>query len=207
MQNVCIVDTGISNTRSLVNALNFLNIKVTVIETSSQIKSANCLIIPGVGSFDKMMTFLENKNMTTAIISAVNNSTPILGICSGMQVLFTSSEEGEKEGLNILKGHLKKLTFESKKFNKVPNTGFRKVNFGNLNFELFKKEFGFFYFNHSYVLMSEEFSGDFDSCMHNKEFVASFRKNNIFGMQFHPEKSHEDGLMLLKNFIKYSLSN
>ena len=204
MQNLHVINTGTSNITSLINALNFLNLKTKIIVSHYQINEADCLILPGVGSFDNVMNALETKKMILPIINAVKNNIPILGICIGMQVLFTSSEEGKKKGLNFLNGRFKKLIFKSEETHKVPNTGFREVNFGKTNcLSIAPKSKGYFYFNHTYALKADDFYDDFDSCMHNELFVASFKKNNIFGMQFHPEKSQSNGLSLLKQFAKY----
>ena len=207
MSEVCIIDTGTSNIKSIVNAITHLNFKNKVIKKEKEINEARCIILPGVGSFDKVMQSIKKNNLADPIRRAVlENEIPILGICIGMQVLFSHSEEGKEKGLDFLRGKIKKLPYISQSSYKVPNTGFREVIFSNSN-PLITKDIqkSPLYFNHSYGLLSEKFNYIHDKSIHNNQIVASFNYKNIFGMQFHPEKSQEFGLYLLKNFIELNL--
>ena len=209
MSRIKIIDTGASNIKSIFNAINYLGYNAEIVRKSNQLVDTQCIILPGVGSFDKVMQSIKAYNLINPLKKAViQEKIPILGICIGMQILFNKSEEGKECGLNFINGTIKKLPYIISSFNKVPNTGFREVLFDTKN-PLLTKDIkkGYLYFNHSYGLMSESFSHKHDRSTHNKTFVASFNYKNIFGMQFHPEKSQIFGLYLLKNFIDLSYGN
>ena len=208
MYNINIINTGASNIKSITNAVTHLKYEYDIIYNKKDFDIPKCLILPGVGSFDKVINSLKEQDLIQTLKDLViKDKVPILGICAGMQVLFTRSEEGNEDGLNLIKGNVKKLKYKNNSFYKVPNTGFKEVNFSVSNKLLpseIKKEA--LYFNHSYGVLSEEFIYKHDFTNHNKPFVASFNYNNIFGMQFHPEKSQMLGLLLLKNFIELSVN-
>jgi len=149
---------------------------------------------------------MKSNDLITPIKQAViNKRIPILGICVGMQIFFSESEEGKQSGLNLINGQVNKLSYNHSLKLKVPNTGFREVFFSDHNPLIYKEiKKGFLYFNHSYGISSKSFINDHDFSVHSENFVASFSMDNIFGMQFHPEKSQKFGLFLLKNFIDYS---
>ena len=206
MSKVLIIDTGASNIKSIANAINYLNFEYDIIKTAKKLNDAKCIILPGVGSFDRVMKSIKKRELDQSLKKAVlENKIPLLGICVGMQILFDRSDEGKEKGLCFLKGEIKKLTFSKNSKHKVPNTGFREVVFSNCN-PLINQEMkmAHLYFNHSYALMSDKLSFDHDKSDHNNIFVASFNYKNIFGMQFHPEKSQQFGLYLIKNFIELS---
>ena len=208
MSKILIIDTGTSNIKSMANAINHLNFKYEIINTDKKLSNAKCIILPGVGSFDRVMQSIKKKKLDKSLkIAVLENKIPVLGICIGMQILFDKSEEGKEDGLSLLSGKIRKLTYSNHSKHKVPNTGFREVFFSNCNPLVSEKtKKGHLYFNHSYALMSEKLSFNHDKSVHNNEFVASFNYKNIFGMQFHPEKSQKFGLYLIKNFIELSNS-
>ena len=209
MKNLFVIDTGTSNVKSLLNAIKFLKYEPIIFNDKMNLDDADCIILPGVGSFDGVMNTMNNNDFINPIRKAIiERKTPILGICVGMQIFFSESEEGKVPGLSLIKGKIVKLSFNPLSNFKVPNTGFREVFFSGRNLLIskeMKKEFA--YFNHSYGLASKDFTLPHDFSTHNKNFVASFNINNIFGMQFHPEKSQKFGLLLLKNFIEFSFRN
>jgi glutamine amidotransferase len=199
---ISILDLGISNIKSIENSLNYLGVKYKKINTKNDIKVANKIIIPGVGSFDYAMEYLEKKNFISNIEDfCLNKKKPILGICLGMQIFFKNSEEGKKKGLNFIDLSVSKLK-TSNKF-KVPNVGYSQNN-DYKNSDIFKNlEDGLsFYFTNSYaVKVCKNFNFDNSSSVnHSFKFYGSIRKNNIFGVQFHPELSHTAGLLILQNF-------
>jgi len=208
MSQICVIDTGTSNIKSIVNAITHLGFEPKVVNKDHEIIKAKCIILPGVGSFDKVMKSIKAHNLVQPLNNAViKNKIPILGICIGMQILFNLSDEGKEVGLNLIDGNIKKLIYKKETFHKVPNNGFREVFFSPSN-PLISKEIQkeHLYFNHSFGLLSKEFKYKHDVFIHNNQFVASFNHKNIFGMQFHPEKSQQFGLFLLKNFIQISLN-
>ena len=207
MFQISILDTGTSNIKSVVNAVKHLNFLPVIIKEEKEINNAELIILPGVGSFDKVMQSIKSKNLLHPLRDVVlKKHIPILGICIGMQILFEKSDEGNENGLGLMCGNIKKLDYNVKSIHKVPNTGFKRVFFNSSNFLVPKNTTEApLYFNHSYGLLSEDFLFSHDVCKHNSEFVASFNHNNIFGMQFHPEKSQQIGLYMLKQFIKIGL--
>ena len=204
MSKTIIIDTGTSNIKSIANAISYLNFDYEIINKFKKLDDASCIILPGVGSFDRVMRFIKTKELDKSLETAVlENKIPLLGICIGMQILFTKSDEGKEEGLNFLTGQIKKLKFSNNSKYKVPNTGFREVVFSNNNpLVNQQKKIAHLYFNHSYALMCKDINFIHDQSVHNNKFVASFNFNNIYGMQFHPEKSQKFGLYLIKNFIE-----
>lgn len=204
---ISILDLEISNIKSLENSLGYLGIKYKKISTNNDIKFANKIIIPGVGSFDYAMQYLEKKKFISNIQDfCLNKKKPILGICLGMQIFFKDSEEGKKKGLNFFDLSVSKLK-TSNKF-KVPNVGYSQ-NFGYKNSDIFKnlENSLSFYFTNSYgVKVSKNVNFDnFSSVNHSFKFYGSIKKKNIFGVQFHPELSHAAGLLILRNFANLKL--
>lgn len=175
---ISILDLEISNIKSLENSLSYLGIRYTKITTKNDIKFANKIIIPGVGSFDYAMQYLEKKKFISNIEDfCLNKKKPILGICLGMQIFFKDSEEGKKKGLNFFDLSVSKLK-KSNKY-KVPNVGYSQ-NFGYKNSDIFKnlENSLSFYFTNSYgVKISKNFNFDnFSSVNHSFKFYGSIKK-------------------------------
>lgn len=199
-----IIDTGTSNSFSIQRALKHLNFDAHMTNKPSKIQMASKIILPGVGNFDSAIQSLRNNDLIDPILdAALVNKIPILGICVGMQILFESSSEGYHKGLGLVPGNLKKLELNNTHHFKVPNTGFKevKLNTENLiNKGLSTREY--FYFNHSYCSFDDNDFQITDWAEHTSKFVASFQNENIFGVQYHPEKSQLTGLKVLDNFMK-----
>jgi glutamine amidotransferase len=199
---IFILDLEISNIRSLENSLDYLGIKYKKINCKDDIKIAKKIIIPGVGSFDYAMKYLEKKKYISHIKDfSLNKKKPILGICVGMQIFFNKSDEGKKKGLNFFDLSVSKLK-PSNQF-KVPNVGYSNCN-DYKKLDLFKnlEDSLSFYFTNSYgVKVSKNYNFDnYSFVNHNFKFYGSVKKNNIFGVQFHPELSHAAGLAILRSF-------
>ncbi len=197
-----IIDYGMGNIRSVVSAFKYLGIDDIVVSNKYEdIKSADKLLLPGVGSFRKAMSNIKDKNIDKYLEEVVlQDKKPILGICLGMQLLGSFSEEdGSTEGLNYIDMKCKKFSIKDLK---VPHVGFNQVNI-NTNSILFSdfSDKSDFYFTHSY---KAEANIDIcqSTCVYGDEFIVSYEKDNIIGVQFHPELSQNNGLKLLKNFIK-----
>lgn len=201
---IAIVDYGLGNIHSVVNALNFLGIKSKLESDPEAIKSYDRLILPGVGAFGDAMDRLKATGMDEAVISYANSGKALLGVCLGLHLLFEKGFEfGEHNGLGILKGEVVK--FDESKFDKalkIPHMGWNTCEFkqsSKLNAGLKSSEY--FYFVHSYHVLCDE-NIVLCSTNYGYDFTSGVAFENIFGMQPHPEKSHNVGLKMLKNFVE-----
>ena len=157
-----------------------------------------CLVLPGVGSFDSCISFLDENELRDKIIKHHASDGFIIGICLGMQICFSSSEEGELKGLSLIKGNVKRIPLGE---HKVPNIGWRQFD-----------GIGNFYFMHSFAVLDNDFNNKEAITQslwlnHNSGILASFRSKNGFFFQFHPEKSYEFGDRLLEDIINESENN
>lgn len=199
---ITIVNYGMGNIFSVKNALNYLGVEYEFSNNPDIISNAEKIILPGVGSFKKAMQNIVSMGIDNAICQAANRGTPVLGICLGMQLLGKSgTEDGFTLGLGLYDGIVER--FPSKHSIKIPHVGFNEVQKPEKTV-LYKniKDQSDFYFVHSYRMSSVNETG-VAYCSYGERFIASFESNNIFGTQFHPEKSQTNGLILLKNFIEY----
>jgi len=196
-----IIDLQFGNLGSLSNMLNYLSIKSEISNDIKKILSAKKLIFCGVGSFDNAMKRIhENKELKETIDYVVlEKKIPILGICLGMHLMMDKSEEGKLKGLSWIKGSVKKFT-PNKNF-KVPHMGWNylEINKENILTNLSSND-AKYYFVHSYYVDLENKSQCIFSTNHFINFASGFNHENIFGIQFHPEKSHKHGMNILKNF-------
>ena len=198
---VSLLDYGISNIKSLSNALKKIDINHEIIQNLNNTVNSKALIIPGVGSFPKAISILKEKEIFSQIQSYAKSKKPILGICLGMQILFSKSYEFEEtNGLNLIEGSVKKIPEESVK---LPNIGWRKLLQKNQSNDFKTSHKNNFYFVHSYYVEPKNIKV-IKYLINYEEFQipAIVQYKNIYGFQFHPEKSGEDGLVLLKNFFK-----
>ena len=201
---IAIVDYNMGNLASVQNAFAKLG-KDTVVESDpSKFKDYDKLILPGVGAFGDAMEHLRERNMVNAIREFAALNKPIFGICLGMQLLFESSEEfGEHEGLGLIKGHVK--AFDESKFSeplKVPHMGWNRMF--TTEHELFEglDENHYLYFVHTFHVTCTDENDIIGETDYGYKFTSAVAHNNIMGIQPHPEKSHENGLKILENFIK-----
>lgn len=204
-KKVCIVDYGMGNITSIENSLKFLSIKYDVISNYKEFKNYSHMILPGVGSFKTAMKNLKKRKLDQQIKYLVkNDKIKILGICLGMQLLGKSSKEnGKTNGLGLMNYKVDKL--KKRKNLKIPHVGFNQIRIKKNQNHFFDKisNNADFYFVHSYkISLSKKFNFDFCTCNYENDFLAGFNKGNIFGAQFHPEKSQSNGLTLLFNFLK-----
>ena len=202
---VGIIDYGISNITSVLNAFLYLGCNVKIVSESKELSDFTHLVLPGVGSFPKGMENLIVKGYDEAISNEVEKGKPILGLCLGMQLFAESGEEFKlTNGLGLIEGHIAKIdTGESGL--RLPHIGWNKVTFKNNSVMASGvPESPAFYFVHSYSYSNPNESYVTGICDYSNEVVAFIEKDNIFGAQFHPEKSQADGLLLLKNFTKVS---
>ena len=192
------------NTWSVISAIKYLGFNCELSNNIEKISNAEYIILPGVGSFKKGIQRLKDLGLFTLLKNKkFLKGKKILGICLGFQLLGVSStEEGYENGLNLIPLKVDKFKF-NKTHLKIPHIGFNSVNF-HYQDKLFLglKNEADFYFVHSYRFINKPLSGSISTCHYGQDFIATYHKDNIFGTQFHPEKSQSNGLILLKNFFE-----
>ena len=202
---VAIIDYGMGNIQSLSNSLEYLGAEVHVTSKHEELQNFSTFFLPGVGSFKLAVDNLKKLNLFDEIKNQVLiKKKKILGICLGMQLLGNSStENGFSEGLKFLNNNVTKFNEEKKFSLRIPHVGFNNLSQISENFDLFNKinELDNFYFVHSYKMRLNSNNKTFACCDYEIEFLAAFQRENIFGVQFHPEKSQSSGLVLLRNFL------
>jgi imidazole glycerol-phosphate synthase subunit HisH len=202
---IAIVDYGLGNILAFLNVYNRLNIPVIVAKSAADLRNATKLILPGVGSFDHAMQQLDQSGMRQLVEQLVmHNKIPVLGICVGMQMLAKSSEEGKLPGLGWIDGVVKKFDLSTMSASiKLPHMGWNDVN-PMLAGGLFKgmEQDSRFYFLHSFYFECHQQSNILALSDYGGNFSCAVRQDNVYGVQFHPEKSHHFGSQLLKNFAE-----
>lgn len=204
---IAIVDYGVGNLFSLRSSLNAIGEDNIITSDKEIIKKADRIILPGVGAFSDAIRKLRDSGLDKVIIDEVNNKKPLLGICLGMQLLFDKSfEYGEHTGLGLIKGNIKPIKDVINNNLKVPHMGWNGLIFKVKDNPLFKyiKDGDCVYFVHSYYATDCN-ENVIATAEYDKELTASVCKNNVFGCQFHPEKSGEVGLKILKAFCEETL--
>jgi glutamine amidotransferase len=198
--NVALIDLKLNNIFSIYKLLKLLNFKITIIDSYNDLEKFNILVLPGDGSFKEGMKMLKKNKLITPILKfSKNKNKKIIGICLGMQLLFENSNEfGFTKGIGIIKGKVRRLY---EKYDVVPNIGWRQIIVPNIKV-LKKFNQKFFYFAHSFHAIPEDKNLIASHIIHGKRKICSLVINqNIFGMQFHPEKSHNYGISLVKKII------
>lgn len=199
---IVVIDYNMGNIGSVKNALKHLGVEAVISNKKAEIEKATHLILPGVGAFDDGVKKLKELGLIEILkIEVLEKKKPFLGICLGMQLLAEEGEEnGNHQGLGWIKGKVRRFQV-SEEVLRLPHIGWNDVSpkedsllFRDTNPQIF-------YFVHSYFLEPEEKEIISASCEYGERFAAAIQKNNIFGVQFHPEKSQKSGLALLKNFI------
>jgi glutamine amidotransferase len=200
---IAIIDYGMGNLRSVEKGFIKVGVDVKVTNRPEDVLKADGVVLPGVGAFRDCMSELGNLNLTGAIVDAIKKGKPYLGICLGLQVLFSESEEfGKCRGLDILKGDVIRFDLEDKEM-KIPQMGWNQISIKKKN-PLFDgiPDKSYFYFVHSYYVSPEDSSIIATTTDYGIEFTSSVWTENIYAVQFHPEKSQALGLQLLRNFGK-----
>jgi len=200
---ITIIDYGLGNIRAFTNVYERLNIKTKLAHTADDLKDAKKIILPGVGSFDHAITLLNNSGMRDALDKLVmENKVPVVGICLGMQIMAKSSDEGKLSGLGWIDGAVKLFDSSTISYKThFPHMGWNSIQ------PLKKSEIlaGMdsetrFYFLHSYYFVCHNQVDVLATTDYGITYASAVSKENIFGIQFHPEKSHSNGVQLLKNF-------
>jgi len=209
---IAIVDYGMGNLKSVKNSALFLGKKVKVSDSPTVIKKAKKIVFPGVGHFGRAVGELKKRKLFDLLKKRIEEGVPFLGICLGMQLLLEKSQEAPSvKGLGIIKGEVKKfagkdLIVPHMGWNqtKIQTTDVRHRTSDRKNKNLFKgvKNNSYFYFAHSYYCKPKEKEVVLTTTTYGNEFVSSLHKDNVWAVQFHPEKSQKLGLKVFNNFLK-----
>lgn len=199
--SLVIVDYGAGNLRSVYNMVRKVQGVVTISSNIEDIRRATQLVLPGVGAFDYGIRQLKKLDLFSLIKERAQAGVPTLGICLGMQLLARRSEEGELDGLGLIDAEFKRFSFDPPAL-RVPHVGWNQVNVVKDN-ALLKRELQElrFYFTHSYYARCVHDDDVIATTSYGYPFVSAYRKNHVYGVQFHPEKSHRFGMAVLKNFL------
>ena len=197
-----VLDYGMGNLRSAQKGLEKAGVDAVVTSDPASLKSADAVVLPGVGAFQDCMDNLTRTGLVPPVLDAIEQGKPFLGICLGMQLLMTVSEEfGIHRGLDVIPGRV--VRFESRAGRKIPHMGWNRVHYSN-DSRLFEgvDDGSFFYFVHSYYVAPEDESVVCGWTDYGERFCSAITLGNLFATQFHPEKSHHSGLKVLENFGK-----
>ena len=197
---IAIIDYGVGNLFSVEKAFASIGEDVKVTGEAEDLRSADKLVLPGVGAFGDCMKNLEATGLIPVIMEQIANKKPLLGICVGLQILFEGSEESPgAKGLGIFKGMVKKIHADNLK---IPHMGWNAISFKNSNIFNDLKQKAYFYFVHSYHAVPKDNEVVVATTDYGEVLTAAIARNNIYATQFHPEKSGDVGLQILKNFVK-----
>jgi glutamine amidotransferase len=201
---IAVVDYGLGNIYAFLNIFKQLQIPAAAVSCASALEGADKIILPGVGSFDWAMQLLENSGMKAELNRRVLDAkVPVLGVCLGMQLMARKSEEGNAEGLGWIDAEVKKFdTRNWKSEARLPHMGWNTAQPHSTNDILWGLTENRFYFLHSYYISPVHTETSLASTHYQDDFVCAVHRENIYGVQFHPEKSHSSGIQLLKNFAE-----
>ena len=199
---ITIVDYGMGNLASVSNAIKRYTDEAVVSSMPDDIKKTDKLILPGVGAFKDAYDEIDRRGLINPILDFIKSGKPFLGVCLGLQLLFTKSfEDGEHKGLDVIKGDV--ISFQKDKGVKIPHMVWNNLKPEGSNCPLLKgvAEQAYMYFVHSYYVVPEDTSVIVTTTDYGSKFCSMIWKDNIYAMQFHPEKSQEQGLKIIKNFV------
>lgn len=200
---IAIVNFGLGNLGSIQNMLKRIGADSMITSNIEEIKKAKKIILPGVGAFDTGMKNLKDFGLLETLNERVIiEKVPVLGICLGMQLLADGSEEGANTGLGWIKGYCKRFNFGKSSDLKVPHMGWNKISINKQTRLVDEIEDQRYYFVHSYYVSCDNYEDNLAECTYGIKFTCAVEKDNILGVQFHPEKSHKFGMHLLQNFIE-----
>jgi imidazole glycerol-phosphate synthase subunit HisH len=199
---IAIIDYGAGNLHSVKKAIEFVGGKAFITNDAEKIINANKVILPGVGAFKEGMDRLKAKNLISILLEFAATEKPIIGICLGMQLLFDESEEqGVHYGLGLVNGRV--LPFDDPKL-KIPQIGWNSLEVQTESPLFYGIKSGdYVYFNHTYFCSPENNKATLSSTNYGINFSSAINQNNVYGVQFHPEKSQKIGLKILKNFVEH----
>jgi glutamine amidotransferase len=202
MNDVILIDAGTGNLRSVQKALESIGANVLRTDDPGKVSTAKKIILPGVGAFGDFMSGLRTRGLEEVVKDIVARGVPLLGICVGMQALFDVGEElGEHKGLGLMQG--KVVRFAESLSVKIPHTGWNQLEVKKEALLFDRVNAGaYVYFNHSYFCQPWNSSDVMATTNYGLQYACAVRRENIFGVQFHPEKSQAVGLQILKNFLE-----
>jgi imidazole glycerol-phosphate synthase subunit HisH len=202
--HVTIIDSGLGNIASVANIVRKIGGNPIISRDRKTILSASKLILPGVGAFDHGIEQLHRLDFFSPIKDCCGNGTPLLGICLGMQLLANKSEEGSAQGLGLVDAEFKKFSFDPQLPLRVPHVGWNKVNIVKSNPLFSNDELNDrrFYFTHSYHAVCNDKESILATTSYGIDFTSIYYKDNVYGVQFHPEKSHKFGMAMMKKFLE-----
>ena len=197
---IALVNYGMGNLRSVQKAFETCGNTATVTSSPADIEKADKIILPGVGAFAQAMHELKKMKLLGVLKNKIQSGTPYLGLCLGLQLLFSCSEEGNVKGLDVLPGQVKRFSGKLK----VPHMGWNTLSIRRKDCPLLRsvKASDYFYFVHSFYAVPEEKNAVLSTTDYGVEFCSSIWRNNIFATQFHPEKSQGAGLRIVENFCR-----
>jgi len=204
---IAIIDYGMGNVRSIINALQFIGCEVVITSDFKEIDAASHIILPGVGAFGDAMNNIVRCGLDEILENQVlKKGKPFLGICLGLQLLAKTSEEhGLHKGLGYFDAEVKKFKFDKIKLH-VPHIGWNDVcpQKNHFIFRKLNQDENIFYFVHSYHIVCNQEQDILATCDYGISFIAAIARDNIVATQFHPEKSQDNGIQILKNFVKWN---
>jgi len=209
-KKITIIDYGCGNILNLARAIKFIGYEVDITHDKNKIINSSYVILPGVGAFGNAMKQIEKYNLHNTILEYAKSNKPLLGICLGMQILLTVSYEfGVHKGLGLIEGKVIKISNEKNKEIKIPHMGWNEI-YPNNNKKEWKNKIlknssigKSFYFVHSFVCITKDYDSTIAVCNYSDISIpAVIATGNVFGCQFHPEKSANNGLTVLKNFCE-----
>lgn len=205
---IAVLDYGVGNVGSVIRMIERAGGAAGRIGTPEEVRAAGKLIIPGVGAFDHGMAHLESRGLLEALHDSARAGTPVLGICLGMQLMCKSSQEGKRAGLGWMDAEVCKFESPDGARLPVPHMGWNTVDIVRDN-PLLAAQPGVesrFYFVHSYRVRCHNSADPIAVTDYGGDFVAAFQRDNLFGVQFHPEKSHRFGMGVMRRFVEYGIA-
>ncbi len=199
---IAIIDYGSGNINAFANVFKRLNLTARIARTKEDLADASHIVLPGVGAFDHVMASFNKSGLRDVVERKVfENNSKVIGICAGMQILANSSDEGKEKGLGWIDGQVKLFDTQKIKYKtKLPHMGWNEISHnGNPLFHNIEEK-ARYYFVHSYYFECNDQINSIASTNYGYNFTCAVNKANVFGVQFHPEKSHQNGQQLLKNF-------
>jgi glutamine amidotransferase len=201
MKDIILIDAGTGNLRSVQKALESVGANVERTSDPQKVLAGRRVVLPGVGAFGDFMSGLRRLGLEDAVLEVALSGVPLLGICVGMQALFDVGEEmGQHAGLGLLQGRV--VRFEESLSVKIPHTGWNQLEVQNVSLFDGVPTGSYVYFNHSYYCLPKQSSDVIAFTDYGLRYACAVRRENIFGVQFHPEKSQAVGLQILKNFVE-----
>jgi imidazole glycerol-phosphate synthase subunit HisH len=197
---ISIVNYGVSNIGSMLNMMKKLGVEAQTISTPDEIRRAGKIILPGVGAFDHGMKTILDLGLAEPLKERVREGIPFLGVCLGMQMLGRGSDEGSVAGLGLIGGYCKRFVPNGSASIRIPHMGWSELAIRQNGGLMEGLERARFYFVHSYYFVCDDPSDELAIAQYGIDFTAAVHRSNVWGVQFHPEKSHRFGMTLLRNF-------